>query len=122
MLRGCYAFLGSIFSFTQCVSEANLKHLKESMLFNEYPLTAGDLGMKMWRMPDSLFFIGFQLIRKGETYEREQRVQKRRVFHADGEQKLCIGGLQCAEPFGLQESGGGGDHPSGAGDFPVDTE
>ena len=46
MLRGCYAFLGSIFSFTQCVSEANLKHLKESMLFNEYPLTAGDLGRK----------------------------------------------------------------------------
>ena len=76
MLRGCYTFLASIFSFTQCVSEANLKHLKESMLFNEYPLTAGDLGMKMWRMPDSLFFTGFQLIRKGETYEREQRVQK----------------------------------------------
>ena len=40
MLRGCYAFLGSIFSFTHCVSEADLKHLKESMLFNEYPLTA----------------------------------------------------------------------------------
>ena len=75
MLRGCYAFLGSIFSFTQCVSEANLKHLKESMLFNEYPLTAGDLGVKMWRMPDSLFFIGFQLM-KGEIYEREQGVQK----------------------------------------------
>ena len=76
MLRGCYTFLGSIFSFTLCVSEANLKHLKESMLFNEYPLTAGDLGVKMWRMPDSLFFIGFRLIRRGETYEREQRVQK----------------------------------------------
>ena len=41
--------------FTLYVSEANLKHLKESMLFNEYPLTAGDLGVKMWRMPDSLF-------------------------------------------------------------------
>ena len=45
------------------------------MLFNEYPLTAGDLGVKMWQMPDSLFFIGFQLM-KGEIYEREQGVQK----------------------------------------------
>ena len=57
------------------MSEANLKHLKESMLFNEYPLTAGDLEVKMWQMPDSLFFIGFRLM-KGETYEREQGVQK----------------------------------------------
>ena len=69
MLRGCYTFFGSIFSFTLYVSEAHLKHLKESMLFNEYPLTAGDLGVKMWRMPDSLFFVGFQLIRRGEIYE-----------------------------------------------------
>ena len=68
--------LEAFFSFAQCVSEANLKHLKESMLFNEYPLTAGDLEVKMYRMPDSLFFIGFRLIRRGETYEREQRVQK----------------------------------------------
>ena len=38
MLQGCYTFLGSIFSFTLYVSEAHLKHLKESMLFNEYPV------------------------------------------------------------------------------------
>ena len=75
-LRECYTFLGSIFSFALCVSEADLKHLEGIYAFQRIPIDsrkpwsedAADAGQSV--------LSGFQPIMKGETHEREQRVQK----------------------------------------------
>ena len=46
------------------------------MLFNETPLTAGNLGVEDAADAGQSVLSGFRLIMKGETHEREQRVQK----------------------------------------------
>ena len=102
MLRGCYTFLGSIFSFTQCVSEANLKHLKESMLFNEYPVLEDffrdrkDEVKKMTHL-DYTWEKREQMIRKEEF---EQGIQQEKQNTAVRMLKLQIPMEQIAQAVG----------------------
>ena len=57
MLRECYTFLGSIFSFALCVSEADLKYLEGIYAFQRIPIDSRKpWSVRMRRMPDSLFF------------------------------------------------------------------